>query len=163
MNFHEFFEYRDGILYWKVFRKGRGGIVPGTRAGTPHKRGYCCIVLSGVRLLRHRIIWEMHNGPIPDGMEIDHINHVPGDDRIENLRMVTTKENKKNLPKTSLNTSGVVGVYWRQERGRISGWQAFIYVNGKKKYLGIYGDWFEAVCARKSANQKYGYHLNHGR
>ena len=24
-------------------------------------------------------------------------------------------------------------------------------------------DWFEAVCARKSAEKRYGYHQNHGR
>jgi len=29
------------------------------------------------------------------------------------------------------------------------------------KYLGSYQDIFEAICARKSAEHKYGFHRNH--
>lgn len=44
----------------------------------------------------HRIIYETFVGPIPDGMEIDHINTIRTDNRLENLRCVTHKENDNN-------------------------------------------------------------------
>ena len=44
----------------------------------------------------HRAVYETFVGPIPDGYEIDHINTVRDDNRIDNLRAVTPKENHNN-------------------------------------------------------------------
>jgi SpoVK/Ycf46/Vps4 family AAA+-type ATPase len=44
----------------------------------------------------HRIIYETFKGKIPDGYEIDHINTIKTDNRLENLRCVTHKENNNN-------------------------------------------------------------------
>lgn len=44
----------------------------------------------------HRLVWEHMNGPIPPTLEIDHINGNTLDNRIENLRLVTHKENQNN-------------------------------------------------------------------
>lgn len=44
----------------------------------------------------HRLIWEAFKGKIPEGYEIDHINTVRNDNRLENLRLVTHKENCNN-------------------------------------------------------------------
>ena len=44
----------------------------------------------------HRLIWETFVGEIPEGYEIDHINTVRDDNRLENLRCVTPKENSNN-------------------------------------------------------------------
>lgn len=44
----------------------------------------------------HRIIWESFKGEISEGMEIDHINAIRDDNRLENLRLVTHKENCNN-------------------------------------------------------------------
>lgn len=60
----------------------------------------------------HRVIWEMHNGEVPEGMEIDHINGVKHDNRIENLRCVDRWVNCKNAAMRKDNTSGVTGVYF---------------------------------------------------
>lgn len=46
--------------------------------------------------LRHRVIWYYFKGEIPEGMEIDHRNGKPSDNRLENLRLVTPKENMNN-------------------------------------------------------------------
>lgn len=40
----------------------------------------------------HRVVWETHNGPIPRGHQIHHINGDFGDNRIENLQCVAPRE-----------------------------------------------------------------------
>ena len=44
----------------------------------------------------HRLVYETFVGPIPEDMEIDHINGVKDDNRLVNLRCVTPKENCNN-------------------------------------------------------------------
>ena len=107
----------------------------------------------------HRIIWEMHNGPIPDGMEVDHINHVRTDNRIENLRLVSRLENCKNRKLNSNNTSGFNGVSWSKRDGK---WLAYIYINKKRIRLGLYSDISKAIAAREKANLSHKFHKNHG-
>ena len=43
--------------------------------------------------LVHRIVWEAFKGPIPEGMEINHLNECTWDNRLENLSLATPKEN----------------------------------------------------------------------
>ena len=47
----------------------------------------------------HRFVYECFHGIIPDQMQIDHINHVKTDNRIENLRLVNRSENCRNRAK----------------------------------------------------------------
>ena len=44
----------------------------------------------------HRLVYETFVGEIPSGFEIDHINRNRLDNRLENLRVVTHKENVNN-------------------------------------------------------------------
>lgn len=52
----------------------------------------------------HRVLWETMVGEVPEGYELDHINAVRTDNRLENLRCVTHKENVNN-PLTIKNHS----------------------------------------------------------
>ena len=47
------------------------------------------------QLRMHRAVWAWHNGCFPT-MQIDHIDHDPMNNRIENLREVTASENLMN-------------------------------------------------------------------
>lgn len=58
----------------------------------------------------HRIIYETFVGPIPEGMEIDHINTIRTDNRLDNLRLVTPKENMNN-PLTRKHISEAIERY----------------------------------------------------
>ena len=46
-------------------------------------------------VLGHRVAWEMHFGPIPDGMTIDHICRNRRCGRIDHLRLMTNEENAR--------------------------------------------------------------------
>lgn len=61
-----------------------------------HSTGYLRLITKyGVRYA-HRIIWETFNGDIPKGYELDHINTIRTDNRLENLRCVNRSENMLN-------------------------------------------------------------------
>lgn len=57
---------------------------------------YMYVHVQGHFVLMHRFIWEAFFGEIPKGLQIDHINTDRFDNRIENLRLVTDKQNKNN-------------------------------------------------------------------
>lgn len=158
MNWEKLVTYSDGQLFWKVKPHKRANI--GDKVGTPHSMGYIQVCLNNTLTLLHTIVWEIHNGPVPLGMEIDHINRIRTDNRIENLRLVTRKENQRNRGKRSDNKSGVTGVYFEK---RISRWRANIKVNGKTINLGSYIEKRDAIAARKAAEKLYNFSPNHGK
>ena len=41
----------------------------------------------------HRLVWEAFNGTIPENMQVNHINEIKIDNRLENLNLMTAKEN----------------------------------------------------------------------
>jgi len=92
--------------------------------------------------------------------QIDHVNGVRTDNRIENLRSVTHAENGRNQAIPRNNTSGVMGVA-RRTRGKK--WHAQIKVGGKQIHLGSFDDKDEAIAARAAADIEHGFHENHGR
>lgn len=51
--------------------------------------GYVHVTIGGKDYLEHRLVWESECGPIPPGMVIHHINGLTGDNRIENLALMT--------------------------------------------------------------------------
>lgn len=61
------------------------------------KSGYLITPVPGIKgpFPAHRIIWKMETGEDPD--TIDHINGKRADNRMENMRNVTHKENLQNL------------------------------------------------------------------
>jgi hypothetical protein len=87
-------------------------------------------------------------------MEVDHINGNPLDNRKENLRICTHKQNGKNYSIPNNNTSGYKGVRWHK-RDKI--WEAFITVECKQRYLGRFKDIKDAVkCYNQNAIILYG-------
>ena len=129
----------------------------GDRAGHKDAYGYIIVKVTQKSLKVHRVIWEMHNGPIPKGMTIDHINHIRDDNRIENLRMVRQGCQLRNLSKQY--DGQVMGVTFAKREGK---WVANIRTNGKTKFLGYFSNRDDAIKVRKEAEVKYGYHKNHG-
>lgn len=78
----------------------------------PHKHsgGYLYLHTKVGSSRAHRVIWETFKGEIPDGYEIDHINNIRDDNRLENLRCVTHKENMNN----PLTRKHIIGRTWSE-------------------------------------------------
>ena len=85
----------------------------------------------------HRLIMDA-----PDGIEVDHINRNPRDNRKSNLRLCDRKQNKANTGIISTNTSGYKGVSLHKGK-----WQASIRIDGRLRYLGRYETKEEAAKA----------------
>lgn len=100
----------------------------------------------------------MHNGDIPNGMQIDHINHIRNDNRLENLRLVTNAENQMNNSIRSNSKTGIAGVTISKSKPF---YIARITHNKKREYLGQFDNLEGAIKARKEAEIKYGFHENH--
>ena len=109
--------------------------------------GYVKARKKGKSLKIHRVIMNA-----PDGMEVDHINHNPLDNRRENLRIVSHVVNMANRGRQTNNKTGVNGVYWNP---RVKRFYAQINVNGKRKYLGCYKEFEDAKAARIRAEYIY--------
>ena len=108
----------------------------------------------------HRVAWLLHTGDDPGEKEIDHLNRIKDDNRFCNLELVTRVEHTKRHPKRSDNTSGITGVSWEKKAGK---WLVQISDRGERQRLGCFLDKFEAICCRKSAERRLGYHENHGK
>jgi hypothetical protein len=83
------------------------GVVFGAR-GQPvgrMKNGYVQIHHRLFCVQAHRLIWECTNGPIPKGLEINHINGIKTDNRIANLELVTPSENMKHAYRIGLKSA----------------------------------------------------------
>ena len=169
------YEPDTGKLYWlertpDTFEDGKQSAETACRRWNTRyagKEAFATVTGEGYRqgsifaesYLAHRVIWALQQGEWPTH-EIDHINGVKNDNRIENLRAVTKGENSRNLPMRADNSSGVTGVTWHKKALK---WQAQIAVNGRLLHLGRYAEKDDAVAARKAAEAKFGYHVNHGR
>ena len=146
----------NGLFAWKLGMAAR--IKIGAIAGTVNNNGYLRIKIKGKKYMAHRLAWFYQYGQWPE--QIDHINRMKLDNRLSNLRDVSDAENQRNRSMQHNNTSGVAGVCWRDANQK---WWAYIGVDGKKKHLGFFTEFEDAVTARRFAEDELGYHPNHGR
>ncbi|QKF94703.1 putative HNH enonculease [Fadolivirus algeromassiliense] len=104
-------------------------------------RGYVFGSVNSHRIYLHRFIMKAGEGVL-----IDHINNNKLDNRRENLRFATKKENNMNKKKTikSITTSKYRGVSFKK---RDNHYHSRIMINGKEISLGYYKTDIEAAEA----------------
>ena len=101
-----------------------------------------------VEVYMHKLIC-----PAPKGMIVDHINRNCLDNRKNNLRPATQKQNVWNRKfarkggKTSYN-----GIRWDRNKEK---WQVRLTINGRRKSFGYYADELEAARAYDRIAKKY--------
>lgn len=98
------------------------------------QRGSCSSAV-----LMHRQILQA-----PRGIEVDHVNRDPLDNRRCNLRLATRRQNECNKGLKSTNTSGYKGVKYHKREKK---WRAEIRLNGRTVHIGSYKTPREAAIA----------------
>jgi hypothetical protein len=94
--------------------------------GEENQKKYQCNA-AGTQFV-HKITWINHWGKIPEGYEIDHIDHDPFNNDIFNLRLVTQQQNTLNvLPKGGVKYKGVT---YEKSRDK---YQVRFHINGGKR------------------------------
>lgn len=99
---NKYFTYHSDGTLTRSDRKNSNGFID--------RDGYLRIKIKGKIYLSHRLIFAMFNGKLPKE-EIDHINRIRTDNRIENLREVDRLTNVKNTTRKVNPDTGVIGVY----------------------------------------------------
>jgi len=101
-------------------------------------------------VLLHRELLGLTQG---DGMEGDHINRDPLDNRRCNLRAVTKRGNRQNRGSLQGSSSPYRGVSWDKDKKR---WRASIWMGDRQKFLGRFRDEQEAArIAREARRELY--------
>lgn len=109
--------------------------------GTLRKDGYWSTQIYKKNVQVHRIVWVLNFWSIPAGMEIDHINRNPSDNRIENLRLVTRSQNGFNIRVPKQSRTGERYIHTCSKTGRF-----IVRISGKS--CGTYGTLEEAIAVR---------------
>ena len=98
--------------------------------------GYGQFSVDGRYRRAHRVAWEMTNGPIPEGMELDHRCANKRCVNPAHLRVTTRSQNMQHRTINQRNnTSGVRGVTWNK---RAKAWQAYAQLNGRRHHGGLH-------------------------
>ena len=117
MNWGDLFCYDEsspsGLVWKHTAYRGKGYNVvhrsAGSRAGYKNPRGRWVVAIGKKNYFSHRIVYEMTSNTTLGGLSVDHIDGNPSNNRLSNLRAVTSSGNNRNRGPTN-NTSGVVGV-----------------------------------------------------
>lgn len=87
---------REGSVY-RTERYGRAIL---RKIALRPKNGYLaahlCKDAQRCDFLAHRAVWLAFNGPIPEGLEINHKNGVRSDNRLVNLELMTRRQNAQH-------------------------------------------------------------------
>ena len=166
MKWSEYFDYdaESGDLRWKdrpishfdsekamrVANSRSGKIAGGKRFKSNGKPRGIYIQLHK-NIAAARIIWEMHYGHLPQGMVVDHVDRNPMNNRLDNLRPATNKQNSRNSAKLR-NSTLPRGVYKSNKKKT---WDARIMVDGKNLWIGTFACPEKAHEAYVNASIKY--------
>lgn len=85
-------------------------------------RGYGRFTVEGKAVMAHRYAWERVNGPVPEGMVVDHICHNKSCVEIAHLRLATPGQNSANRSgaQKSHKSTGVRNVYPNKKGFRVT-------------------------------------------
>lgn len=85
----------------------------------------------------HHLVWDNFSEKQRDGLElqIDHIDNNKRNNHIDNLRLVTNRENCSKGKLLIKNNGLPTGIYWYK---RYKKYRAQIHINGKQRFIGYY-------------------------
>jgi hypothetical protein len=118
------------LSQWQWRRTGNGYVGRGQRIDGKYRM-----------IFMHREILGLEHG---SGERADHINGKRLDNRRENLRVATVRQNNKNRRSRPGSKSSYVGVSWHARDGK---WRSRVRFDGKECILGYYNSEFAAARA----------------
>ena len=115
---------------------------------------------AGERVVQaHRVSWELANGPVPEGLILDHRCANPACVNPKHLRTVTPSQNSQHLTGARRDsTSGARGVWW-DKRDMV--WIASVCLEGRIYRGGSHSTLEEAEAAAKALRAKLHTHDDH--
>jgi len=123
-----------------------------------NSRGYITIVLTNKGKhktnMLHHLVWD-HFGDQPRNgriLQVDHKDEDKLNTRIDNLQLLTQRENIAKYFKTRETTSRFTGVYWDKENKKCS---ANIQINGISKHLGYFTNEVDAANEYQRALKEF--------
>ena len=119
--------------------------------GYLHVNLYCNKKQKNYRI--HRLVAKAFLGNNNNHPQVDHINNIKTDNRVENLRWVSNGENQRNRPKRNGCSSEFLGVSFDKKHNK---YLAQITINYKTKNLGLFETEEEAHEAWKSKVIEHG-------
>lgn len=141
------YDTQTGRLSW-VDGLGKSKTYKGP-IGYKVKGGYLRVCIFSTMYLVEKLVWLYHKGYYPEKI-LDHLNGIPDDNRIENLREASSGENARNHSLHKNNSSGVRGIRFNKKDNI---WIVSISCHKKVYYLGGTRDFIEDVYLRYTAEQ----------
>jgi hypothetical protein len=140
------YDRNSGEFFWNESGSGRK-----EKLGFFTGDGYLAVGIDYRTYRLHRLAWFYVFGVWPNG-EIDHINGIKTDNRIDNLRDVSKSINMQNMRSPQKNNkSGFLGVSWSKHHGK---YQARIGHKGLDVFLGYFNSPEDAHSAYLKAKRK---------
>lgn len=145
---------KAGILEW-VKPPRTMPYLQGTQAGAQDNLGYWRIQLKHKGVYVHRIAFLFMTGALPI-LDIDHIDRNPANNKWNNLREVTKKQNMGNLNVYSNSPFGIAGVSCRKERDKFKACIILEKQDGTRLQKSEQADTLEeAIDAKRKLVDKY--------
>lgn len=111
--------------------------------------GYALLCVAGRRVRAHRFSYELHKGPIPAGLQIDHTCSVRCCVNPDHLDAVTQRENNRRT--FARGRAHNVGAFQRQKTHCPAGHP----YSGENLALNKHGERYCRICRNASANRAY--------
>ena len=139
----ELFDYNPstGTFIYKIRCGPRKA---GSTAGSINSHGYILLGIDGKQYKAHRLAWLWMTGKDPGLIQIDHKDENKSNNKFENLRLATNKQNHDNI-------SAHLGCSWCSKNRK---WRARFTHNGKEIYLGSFDTKDEAIIASRLEREK---------
>jgi len=152
--------YKDIPNYGGIYQVSNKGNVKSFKNDIPKKlkpsckKTYLGVTLSMAGKLKtlqiHQLVAMAFLNHIPSrtGLVVDHVDGNPLNNNLNNLQLLTTRQNTSKGWLAKETTSIYTGVCWNKQDKK---WRASIKIKGRTKYLGNFIEEFDARDAYKKA------------